>query len=736
MDAVFLEVVNMSITGSYVILAVLLLRLLLKKAPKKYAYLLWSVVGFRLCCPVTFQSVFSLFSLKPFDMTKAQRSGGETLNYIVPGGSGTAFSQATTGIPSANAVLYDNLPATAATDPKPLVITVLAYVWFAVCIAFLLYGILSYMKLHRQMANAVLLEKDVYQSDKIPSPFILGIIRPKIYLPFGLDEEMQTYVLMHEKYHIKKLDYLVKPFAFLLLALHWFNPLCWLAFTCMGRDMEMRCDEKVLSGKGNIKKQYSTALLSFAANRRFPAPSPLSFSESGVKGRIKNVLSWKQPKLWLSILVALLCTMLLIACAANPKTSNVTENMMSELGSYTAGRTIAENAALSVLMDNGSYYADIQATKNSLKITNDKGKILFKSVRTDEKSYTRNEFKQLCKETMLLLKSDYTLPSAYDHFTACTYYPSEDVPTESDAYYSIFWYQNEPVYFVEMMGGKMSILRIYEMLPNIKNLDAAVSSAILENNKERYLKGDFSGESHYTLYTRIGSLEDVNDKNYVTVFLQELYTEFSIIHNRLEDIASGSSPSAIVFKINPNGTYTPEQYWRPREGELLNQDLESVFPENAHTKYHDMDTNIPALQLQQACFAKAIEKSGIDANAAVKDLLNTVEETRISAATDSLSTADSSREYNLLLYYGDYTLEYIFKEFLKGGQTGTRGHLMWDLMDDICPYEQLSFNADNGQEYFDRWYAHAKEIYKQNDAEFMQENEPKSWLLLQMTDEG
>lgn len=321
METVFIRILNMSITASYVIAAVMVVRLLLQKAPKKYSYLLWSVVAFRLCCPFSFQSVFSLFNLKPFDMTTAQRYGSDALQYI-PNTIGTmARPNITVGIPAANEMITDSLPAattTASVNPIQIWLSIGAIFWIMGMVVLLIYGIISYMRLRRILRNAVLIRDHIYCSDQIRSPFVLGFLRPKIYLPFGLDENRQRYVLTHEKYHIKRLDHLIKPLAYLLLSVYWFNPLCWLAFFLMNKDMEMSCDEKVLSSKGFVRKEYGTLLLSFASNRRFPSPSPLAFGENGVKMRIINILNWKKPTPFITIAGMVLCMAVLAACSANP----------------------------------------------------------------------------------------------------------------------------------------------------------------------------------------------------------------------------------------------------------------------------------------------------------------------------------------------------------------------------------------------------------------------------------
>ena len=321
MEALFLKILNMSITASYVILAILLLRLLLSKAPKKYSYILWSAAAFRLCCPISFQSIFSLFNLKIFHMPALSGSPVSELKYIPENIGSMAQPTITTGISPANTLINKLLPEATpmySVNPMQLLILEGMALWFIGMTVLLLYSIVSFIRLRLRMDHAVLLAGNVYQSDRVRSPFILGLVRPKIYIPFGLDAQTQDSVLTHERYHIRRGDPFVKMFAFILLVIHWFNPLCWIAFRLMSRDMEMSCDEKVLSLNAGIRTSYSTSLLSFAANRRFPTPSPLAFGESGVKQRIKNVLNWKKPKVRFSVLAGGLCIAALIFCASNP----------------------------------------------------------------------------------------------------------------------------------------------------------------------------------------------------------------------------------------------------------------------------------------------------------------------------------------------------------------------------------------------------------------------------------
>ncbi len=333
MTAVFERILDMSLTAAVVIAAVLLIRLLLAKAPKKWSYALWSVAAFRLVCPVSFRSVFSLFSLT--ERVEEAVTAGPAPAPLPTGGAAvppvtTAPPVVATPIPTAPVATAPAVSAPAVSAPvtqAPVApafdwaahaMDIAAVIWLIGLAALVTYGVVSYLRLCRRMDTATLMEGRVWQSERVQSPFILGFIKPKIYIPYRLAEEQQRYVLAHENYHIKRLDHITRPLSFFVLAAHWFNPLVWLAYYLAGRDMEMSCDEKVLS-KGESAKSYSATLLSFAANRRLPALGPLAFGEQGVKGRVKNALHWRKPRMWVTAIALILCVAVIAACAADPE---------------------------------------------------------------------------------------------------------------------------------------------------------------------------------------------------------------------------------------------------------------------------------------------------------------------------------------------------------------------------------------------------------------------------------
>lgn len=311
MAALFDTVLEMSIKGTVVIIAVMLARLLLSKAPKKYSYLLWAAVAFRLCVPFSFSSDISIFGIANVFTENSRTVITETEQNDFQSGENII----TDGDNAVNGVTDTGSAKTSVTAAD-----VIGAVWVAGAAALLIYGTVSYINVKRSMRNATLYEGKVFCSENVRSPFTMGFIKPKIYIPYGLDEDVRKKIIAHEECHLSRFDHFIKPFAFVILAFHWFNPLCWLAFDRMSLDMEMSCDEKLLRTQGDeeMKKTYTKALLSFASNRRLPVPSPVNFNDAGTaKKRIKNMLNYKKPKAWVTVLACVFCAVMLVACAAD-----------------------------------------------------------------------------------------------------------------------------------------------------------------------------------------------------------------------------------------------------------------------------------------------------------------------------------------------------------------------------------------------------------------------------------
>lgn len=325
-----------------VILAVLLVRLLLRRLPKKYSYLLWSVVGIRMLLKLQLPSRFGLLSLwyyvtqrlggyrlltDPKRLTNMQKitdpqAGAQNLQ---PAGqliTGQTVTGAARGLSQAGAKAgsgWDHL------------LQICMLIWIAGMIVLLLYGILSYFKCRKMTVQAVHMEGNIWECDHLTTPFVLGIVRPRIYIPFHLSAEEKPYILAHETYHIRRGDPIVRLLAFVLLTFYWINPFVWIAYFLMIRDMEMSCDEAVLLQLGTqIKKAYSNSLLTFATGRKQVTFSPLAFGESGTSGRIKNILDFKKPKVWGSLLAILAVILAAVFCLTSQKTEDDTSASQSE----------------------------------------------------------------------------------------------------------------------------------------------------------------------------------------------------------------------------------------------------------------------------------------------------------------------------------------------------------------------------------------------------------------------
>ena len=310
MTETFLKVLNMSLSASVLIVAVLVLRLVLKKAPKWSVVLLWGVVALRLMLPFSLESALSL-------IPSAEPLPQEIL-------TGPDF-EVSTGIPPVDDRVNDYLGdhyfegVTVPTNNGLNVMTTLTIVWLVGVSLLLAYTAISYLRVKRSVVTAVLLEKGIFQAEHIPSPFVLGLFQPAIYLPFGLSEMEQQHVIAHERAHIARRDHWWKPLGFLLLAIHWFNPLIWLSYVLLCRDIELACDEKVVKNMEPAQRaDYSQALLTCSTDRRVIAVCPLAFGEVGVKQRVRSVLNYKKSAFWIVLLAVLACIAAAVCFLTNP----------------------------------------------------------------------------------------------------------------------------------------------------------------------------------------------------------------------------------------------------------------------------------------------------------------------------------------------------------------------------------------------------------------------------------
>ncbi len=305
MSTVFLKVLNMSIAASWLVLAALCARLLLRRAPGWVACLLWAMVAVRLVCPFSFESAFSLIP------------GSETVPQNIAVSAVPSIDSGVRAVNRAvNPVILHFFAPDAAAGEYPLrrLIPAVAAVWLAGTAVTLLYGFVGYMKLRKAVSASIPAGEHVMVCDEIAAPFILGVLKPMIYVPSSICGQTLECVIRHENAHLKHRDQIWKPLGFLLLSVYWFNPLCWLAFILLCRDIETACDERVIRDMDkDAKAAYSQAILECSFPGKTFAAYPLAFGEAGVKGRVKNVLAYKKPSFW-TILIAVIVCIISAAC--------------------------------------------------------------------------------------------------------------------------------------------------------------------------------------------------------------------------------------------------------------------------------------------------------------------------------------------------------------------------------------------------------------------------------------
>lgn len=349
MTELFLDIVNMSISAGWLVLAVLALRLILKKAPKWVNVLLWGIVAVKLISPFSIESTLSLIPSKEtispeimMDWTPEISTGVEALDQVV------------------NPVIYTSFAPNPGTSANPLqiLIAVAANLWLLGVLILLAYTAISYLSLRLKLRTAVILRDNIFQCETVSSPFVLGILKPKIYLPYSMDGNNLNHVVAHEQAHIKRKDHWWKPLGFLLLTIYWFNPLMWVAYILLCRDIELACDEKVIAELGNEQRaDYTQALVACAVNRRMIAACPLAFGEVCVKDRVKSIMNYRKPTFWIIAVTLVVCVVVAVCFLTDPNPSREF-SMNGDNVSDLNPEAIVERIMDIENIDNGSVYTN------------------------------------------------------------------------------------------------------------------------------------------------------------------------------------------------------------------------------------------------------------------------------------------------------------------------------------------------------------------------------------------
>ena len=354
MNDILLKLVDMSLMASLLIVTIIIIRGVFKRIPRKYICILWALVAIRLICPINIESSFSIFNVTNNNLeyknnayieniVKPRNNPANTINDKKENVINNKKSQ-NANIPKKNSdVSNSNTTSTVKLENDKDIknTSIVTWIWILGVAIIITYGLISYWILKRKIRAAIMLENNVYICDDIDSPFILGIISPKIYIHSGLEKESYEYIVKHEKAHIGRKDYIWKPLGLLLLSIYWFNPICWIAYIMLCKDIELACDEKVISKMNDEDiALYSESLLKCSIRRRNITVCPIAFGEVGVKVRIKNALNYKKPKTWIHILSVVICITILILFMTNSVSNKTSKEHMSEI------KTSDENSLL------------------------------------------------------------------------------------------------------------------------------------------------------------------------------------------------------------------------------------------------------------------------------------------------------------------------------------------------------------------------------------------------------
>ncbi len=706
---IFHRILDMSVAGGIAALAVLAIRVLIRRAPKKYAYLLWGIVLFRLLCPVSLPSRFSALNLAgraaesngayvslqsaPAASSGAggclkigkgniplwTAAGGDGKEPVPPGmgdeGDGKEIFQlgnraggdGKEPVQSENwawkngkrllqpETTAGNMPVQEGAAVLGTPISIAFAIWLAGAGAMACSGLVSGLKLRRKAACSMRLWENVYLADYIASPFVLGLVRPRIYLPSGLGEQEQKYIILHEQHHISRRDYLVKILAFLALCLHWFNPLAWLSFHLAGNDMEMSCDEAVIRKMGDgIRAEYAESLLRFTVGDRKLAQMPLGFGEGDTKSRIKNIMRNKKPAAGITGVIALLVGAACLATDPAPAESGQGQAEMGSHGLFAASLGKSGNAA-----EAGQGQPAGEGNNRQAFLGAEMGTGAFRE-------------------------------------------------------------KEEP--------GETEFVKAY------------VHDAIMEKNGTFY-----SGEYGYDF--ACCSFENLKTKTYAlageegrkTVYYGwAYYGEYNFTEHGIEEVGRSHLPVALSFAVDWDG-YTLEEYWEPGEGSSFVQDVREKFPSDIEKDA--LDSQKYAVQQTQDCYAQAVEYGRLNTDAIIERLLGTVCSAPLEAS-DPRAYIDAHRmEYQELVYYGDYTVRYFLKRFQQGataaqsaegkgqavqngGGTGLEGQIMALACEEILGLGNVlpvsAGTASTGQEWYNSLKTHRGSIveyYEKMEAE-------------------
>lgn len=610
MNTFFIRIVNVSITASILVLLVLIMRLFLKKAPKWINVLLWSLVAFRLLCPIGIESPLSLIPKTDWIPTQVTENIPNNFDSMPPD-----------NIVVDPSVYGDNVTITypIANDPQIEIRKgistdyLLSCIWVSGMAVMVVYMLFSYVRIYCKIRNSKRFSENVYLCNEVETPFVFGLLRPRIYLPESMDSVNMSYVISHEKAHIRRLDHLWKPLGFLLLTVHWFNPLMWIAYVLLCRDIEMACDERVVKEYNDIQRaDYSEALLLCSVNRSLITACPLAFGEVSVKTRIKSVLSYKKPTLWIVIIALLLCVATAVFFLTDPNTDKeppveppISENDNPETPPEEPKKPdVSENVTDEPTNTAPEYDLPIPTPPYVFEVSFRDNTYFINTVSMD--AGLEGSLSDIISYCGLLKKKGYNIEASESS--------KDGISADRPGYY--FCARNSDGQTVELTydGAGYSIYAVMGKTAADKNTtedddpqpqtveDAAISSAVREHFRDEVP----TGLLHFTSYNLLKKTEISGTPLYgkeehvkkIIFYLQVLHQKYSMQNGKPTLLQEDLSPAVLTFDIS-DGSYTLEEYWEPRKGADYDADLKAKVPHEILEDLKDVQSHLD--ELKQKC---------------------------------------------------------------------------------------------------------------------------------------
>ena len=670
----FPRLINMSAIASIVILFVLAARLILKRAPKIFSYALWAIVLIRLLGPIHIPSQISAIPVTETTNSAEINAALPEFNFETPMDRVENKQNLRHEIETGNPV-----SVRVSTSLEP--VQYLTFAWIAGIGIMVLCSGLSYRKIKKKVRVSVLLRDNIFIADDIGSPCVIGFGMPNIYLPNGLGEKEQEYIILHEQHHIKRLDHIIKGIAFIALTIHWFNPLVWVAFILACKDMEMSCDEAVIRKLGDdVRADYSASLLTLATGHRIIAGTPLAFGEGDTKGRIKNLSKWRQP-VFLTVLIGIfVCLVAGVLLLTDP----IEDNGINTGVTYYAGTVV--DSAMSVVNEGD------REGRSYITLACDDG-----------------------EERLFWMAEDNVKP---DHNLL-----GQHVIVRGK---------------IESGTGLLVATNISISEQEFsESLEEAINRCILDHNYSPRYEGMLQVASFVQLSSGSEGLaspgSDMKLIEKATVYGLAYHQVFRLEDDILVEEGGSHIPVVLTFSYDASNGFTLTEYWEPRDGNYYVKDLKAKF--NGHPW---PDTQKYLQQQMMDNYLQAMEYYEVGTDVLINTLLDSVRAKAQFTLLENLIEGEDA-DVKILLHYSNETLQYCFSEFLKGNQMDARA----DVMESICKKiisdwgePLLLIDSDppqTPQEWFDFYLEQAIKHFEEMEQDELIEKYPATCVLLKLT---